>query len=58
MCNFCDDKVKLKQCEIIVEGKEAIRNMLNGKLEFRPCFTKIQIPLNYCPMCGRKLTEE
>ncbi len=55
MCNFCDDKVKLKQCEIIVEGKEAIRNILNGKLEFRTCFTKIQIPLNYCPTCGRKL---
>lgn len=55
MCNFCDGKVKLKQCEVIVEGKEAIRNIVNGKLEFRPYFTKTQIPLNYCPMCRKEV---
>lgn len=54
MCEYCND-TKFKRCNILIEDRIGIRNKMNGKLEFVPDFKEIFVPLNYCPVCGRKL---
>lgn len=54
MCEYCSN-VKLLQCKVVAEGKTGARSIKDGKFELIPCYSEIFIPLNYCPVCGRKL---
>ena len=53
MCEYCEDRI-MRSCKVTVESKAYLRN-LEGKLEETPCFSEIYLPINYCPICGKKV---
>lgn len=58
MCEYCEDRIiRSCKCKVSVKSKAYLRG-LEGKLEEMPCFSEIYLPINYCPICGRKLGEE
>ena len=56
MCEYCEDRI-IRSCKVQVKSKAYLRG-IDGKLEEMPCFSEIYLPINYCPVCGRKLGEE
>lgn len=56
MCKICD-LARIISCKVTIEGRSYIRNF-EGNLEEHPAYSEIHIPINYCPMCGKKLREE
>lgn len=57
MCEICDVKKNIISCRVTIECISYIRNF-EGNLEKHPAYSEIQIPINYCPICGKKLGEE
>lgn len=57
MCKICDIKENVISCKVTIKCISCAIN-LEKNLEEHPAYSEIQIPTNYCPICGKKIREE
>lgn len=64
MCEYCEKRKEIKSCNFCGSAKAVIVGIeieIHGDKNKVRCFKHIYAPsfkINYCPMCGRKLSEE
>ena len=54
MCEYCSNtRFKLKKCKLEIE--QEVNNYKNDNFTREKIYQELEIDINYCPMCGRKL---
>lgn len=52
-CKYCNGELLFLEETSLVEVE-----ILNGELDICTDDERVQIPINYCPMCGERLEED
>lgn len=56
MCEYCNNaRFKLKKCKLKIE--QEVSSYKNDNFTREKIYSELEIDINYCPVCGRKVSD-